>query len=384
MLKLKRILREKGVTQAALAEACHVSPAGITQLLTHGAWPKSIKHSIRLRNKLTAWCEENGVQVTDCLFQREVPQRGNADGHQQPSSEEDSIMLLRRQTLTPEAKKQFGLFSDPFGDLRNSDDMWLSADIRYIREHMQHTATNGGFLAVIGESGAGKSTLRRDLEQRVSDGANPVMLIQPYILAAEDRDAAGKTLKATHIAEAVLRTIAPYRSMPNSPEARFAAVHAALKESHDSGYRHCLVIEEAHSMPIPTLKHLKRFLELEVGFTKLISIILIGQPELLAKLSQRSAGVREVTQRCEITMLKPISVADIHSFIAHRLKRQNCPVEKVINEDGIAELVHRLTDAEGTTHLYPLAVGNFLIAAMNLSASIGAGVIDADVIKGVG
>lgn len=63
-------------------------------------------------------------------------------------------------------------------------------------------------------------------------------------------------------------------------------MHRALKNSYESGYRHVLIIEEAHCLPIATLKHLKRLRELETGFTKLLSIILIGQSATGGKRSR--------------------------------------------------------------------------------------------------
>ena len=51
-------------------------------------------------------------------------------------------------------------------------------------------------------------------------------------------------------------------------------------------------------MNVNTLKHLKRFHELEDGFQRLLSIILIGQPEAKMKLSRAQPRVREVTQHC--------------------------------------------------------------------------------------
>ena len=143
--------------------------------------------------------------------------------------------------------------------------MFTTPDIRYVREALFQTARHGGFLAVIGESGAGKSTLRRDLIERVNRENAPVIVIEPYIIAMEDNDV-GKTLKAAAIAEAIISTIAPLESIKRSQDARFRQLHRVLKDSSQAGFSHVLVIEEAHSLPIPTLKHLKRFFELESGF----------------------------------------------------------------------------------------------------------------------
>jgi len=99
-------------------------------------------------------------------------------------SKEDDSMLLPKQTLQPATRKAFGLFRDPFDELQCAQDMWVSPDIRYVREAMYQTARHGGFLAVEGESGAGKSTLRRDLVNRLAENNDPVLIIEPYVLAS--------------------------------------------------------------------------------------------------------------------------------------------------------------------------------------------------------
>ncbi|MCG9036404.1 hypothetical protein LH436_15850, partial [Laribacter hongkongensis] len=120
-------------------------------------------------------------------------------------------MLLRKQTLFPATRKHFGLFRDPFSDdaIQSHEDMYISPDIRYVREAMLQTAKHGGLLAVVAESGAGKTTLMRDLEDRILRETQPILLIKPYVLAMEDNDQKGKTLKATHIAEAIMAAVAP-------------------------------------------------------------------------------------------------------------------------------------------------------------------------------
>jgi hypothetical protein len=57
----------------------------------------------------------------------------------------------------------------------------------------------------------------------------------------------------------------------SSPEARFRQLHEVLRDSHRTGARHVLLIEEAHCLPVPTLKHLKRYLELKDGMKPLLS-----------------------------------------------------------------------------------------------------------------
>lgn len=383
MLALKHELKALGRSQADLARAVELSPATIAQLINHGLWPRSVDQA-SLRARIRKFVGIESETIFEVMEPPDCHQVAPADcANDNRQSEEDDDMLLRKQTLTPAAKQQFGIHRDPFADLSHADDMWVSPNIRYVRETMYQTAKHGGFLAVVGESGAGKSTVRRDLEQRIETEHQPIILIEPYVLAAEDNDSKGKTLKSTHIAEAILSTVAPLQRPKSSPEARFRQLHQALKDSHQAGNKHCLVIEEAHSLPIPTLKHLKRIMELEVGFTKLVSVILIGQPELLVKLSERNLAVREVVQRCEVVELLPIAPDELDSFLGHRLGRCDIDLANVIDDSGLQALTERLVNRDGDSQLYPLAIGNFLIAAANMAAQIGVPIIDREIIQGV-
>ncbi|RMT61662.1 hypothetical protein ALP29_00239 [Pseudomonas syringae pv. avii] len=393
MLKLKHVLQGVGRPQSALAESLSLSSAAVAQLLNHGQWPRSLDCE-ELQGRIRVFLTEagaNDADIANAFEEVDLPCSSTADPAQvNEPSEEDESMLLPKQTLQPSTRKVFSLFRDPFEELQNAQDMWISPDIRYVRETMYQTARHGGFLAVVGESGAGKSTLRRDLINRIMDANDPVIVIEPYVLASEDNDTKGKSLKSTHIAESMMAAVAPLAKPKSSPEARFAQLHKALKESHAAGYRHCLLIEEAHSLPIPTLKHLKRILELEVGFVKLVSIIMIGQPELDVKLSERNADVREVVQRCERVSLGPVSANLLKDFLTFRFSRAGKQLSDVIDDSGIEAIAARLSQPsrrggreETVSMLYPLAIGNLVNAALNMAADIGAPLVNADVVKGV-
>ncbi|HGO6069934.1 ExeA family protein [Burkholderia vietnamiensis] len=403
MLVLKSVLQRASIKQAELAEHLNLSQAAVAQIVNHGVWPRSLD-DLDLRERILDYLENKGVSDAGKGVFDEVQKVGgptdvlaDTTGHpiSQPNSNTDlnqeESMLLRKQVLAPATRKHFGLFRDPFADdIQSHEDMFVSPDIRYVREAMFQNAKHGGLLAVVAESGGGKTTLMRDLDDRVMRENQPIIVIKPYVLAMEDNDQKGKTLKATHIAEAIMAAVAPLEKVKSSPEARFAQLHKALKESHAAGYQHCLVIDEAHALPIATLKHLKRFFELEMGFKKLLSIILIGQPELKVKLSERNQDVREVVQRCEMVELAPLDGPRLDEYLRFKFGRLDKPVTDVIDASGVDALRARLTmtstrrdRAETVSLLYPLAIGNLLTAAMNLAAGLGVPVVNADVIKGV-
>ena len=243
---------------------------------------------------------------------------------------------------------------------------------------------------MVGESGAGKSTLREDLADRIQREGRPIMMIEPYVLAMEDNDIKGKTLKAVHIAEAVLEAVAPGESPKRSPEARFRQIHRALQESAKAGNKHVLVIEEAHGMPLPTLKHLKRFFELKQGFERLLGIVLIGQTELAQKLSENNPAVREVVQRCEVVTLQPLTDGKLEGYLKHKFARAGADIAAVLDDSAIDAISERLNQRQRTQRgvvetslLYPLAVNNLVSAAINQAAELGFDKVDGDMVRGV-
>lgn len=403
-LNLKTMLVELGIKQADLAAAMGIARPTLGALINHGQWPRSIEQN-PLVQKARKFLKERGVsgQALSTAFEEEkvlepCANTAPAVSLDDPSTTDellkDDAMLLRKQGLAPAAKKHFGLFRDPLADeMASHEDVFVSPDIRFVREGMWQTARHGGFIAVVGESGSGKSTLRKDLIDRINRESQRVIVIEPYVLGMEDNDSKGKTLKAGHIAEAILAAVAPLESVKSSPEARFRQVHRVLRDSRRGGNQHVLLIEEAHGLPIATLKHLKRFFELEDGFTKLISIVLIGQSELRTKLSENDPNVREVVQRCEVIELAPLD-SRLEEYLKFKFERAGKPLAEVIDEKGIDMIRARLTttreqlgarrgDTKAVSLLYPLAVNNLLTACMNLAADLGAPRVSADVVKEV-
>lgn len=392
MSALKQLLKQNSIAQSSLCKPLGVSTATINLFVNHGQRPK--KNPEQFQSLFTEILEAKGIAADQ--IQQALKTASNTENDQASdpldaaTPLEEQLMLLRKQTLTPAAKKNFKLFKNIFTEnIRSSSELFNNGDINYVRESMWQAAKgNSSFIAVVGQSGAGKTTLRRELIDRIEREREPVVVIEPYVLATEDNDIKGKTLKASHIAEAILAALAPSTNAKRSPEARFRQIHNLLKESSRAGHHHLLVIEEAHSLPIPTLKHLKRFIELENGFTPLLSIILIGQDELKIKLAENNQEVREVVQRCEIVTLEPFTQTTLVDYLQHRCKAADRKLSDFIDESGLDAICIKLTRNVGRKNqheslLYPLAVGNLITGAMNVAADLGVPVVTGDLVMEV-
>lgn len=410
MSALKDQLEAAGITQTELCRQLGLSKASVNRIVNAGLYPsrgaemyqrtitallgsaatkQKAQHAVKRTEPFTAAEQTAAISPAPCGAEVSTTKPTTA-----PTEEVD--MLLAKQSITQEAIKHFSLppTRDPFlDDVESPEDVFKTPDIRTVRQALWDNVKHGGMLAVCGESGSGKSTLRRDLIERIESESVSAIVVEPYVLAMEENDQKGKTLKAAHIAEALISRIDPRAKPKRSPEARFAQLHQLLKDSRKAGNKHVLIIEEAHCLPTATLKHLKRFIELEDGFKRLLSIILIGQPELRHKLSEKNQEVREVVQRCYVVELQPLN-QHLGDYLKFKFKRIGVELANVISADGISAIEQRLGyQPTGNTRsmkretmsswLYPLAVGNLVVACINTAASLGVPLVTADVVKGI-
>lgn len=382
-LRLRALCDEHRISYTELSKVAQVSRSAISQLANRGVWPALNRE--QLRTRITEFLHAKGI-TADWTRKQKAPTRATAPGPVTTNTHQETDMLLRKETLSEGTRRHFHLARDPFADPRELADVYTgSADIRYVRESMMDKVRHGGFLAVIGESGSGKSTLREELIDRLQRDAQPVLVAQPYVLAMEDSESKGKILRATQIADSIMATVAPLTRVMSSPDARWRQLHNTLRDSSRAGHRHLLLIEEAHALAIATLKHLKRFLELKDGLRPLLSIILLGQPELAAKLSEQNPEVREVVQRVEVVHLPPLD-SNLGEYLTHRFQRMGLKLGDLIEPAALDALVTRMTTATGTSrgkssNLYPLAVHNVLARAFNLAASLGAPKVTAEMVR---
>ncbi|WP_091571358.1 ExeA family protein [Oryzisolibacter propanilivorax] len=406
-MNLPQDLAVVGSNQSQLARHIGISRAAVTQIVKYRIWPSTRGlHEALLRSSISAYLIAKGLPAERLArtfdeapaaaranAQLQAMAQANNSGPQPgPNQEEDPFMLLRHHSLTPAARQHFKVLRDPFVNELNEDaDVYITEDIRYVRAAMRHTAKHGGMLAVVAESGGGKSTLRQDLIDWINTTGEPITVIEPYVIGMEDSERKGKALKATDITGAVIRAVSPGTPLKQVLQDRAAQMHNILRGSAQVGRRHVLVIEEAHALAVPTLKHLKRFYELQDGFKKLLAIILVGQTELEKKLSEHNPEVREVVQRCEMVKLPPLD-NHVEGYLRHKLERVGLRLEAVFAPDAVeairatlrqsvTETVRGQRTAREQSLCYPLAINNLVTRAMNEAVKIGAPQVNAALIQ---
>lgn len=356
-MTLQDIMTLHNISQPQLAQAVRradgkpYSVAVINRLIKHGEYPKTAAPA-EMQAQIERYFAGLGITETVQWAQTTTQLWETPD----------------MQVLSQQARQVFGLFRSPFiDDVQTRDDVYLSDEQRYIRQNMLFAAKQSGFIAIIGESGAGKTTLKRDLIEGIKQDNEPIILIQPMAI--------DKTrLSAAHLCDAIIEDVSQGTATPKrTMEAKARQIQRLLTDSSRAGNKHCLIIDEAHDLTVPMLKYLKRFWELEDGMRRLLGIVLIGQPELKAKLSERNADLREVVRRCEQVELQPLN-AYVGDYLAHKFKRIGKKFDEVFDPDAMSGLTQRLTRHSGKqsiSMLYPLVVNNTVITALNEAAKLG-------------
>lgn len=405
MMNLPHDLAFVDSNQSQLARHIGISRAAVTQIVKYRCWPttRGLSETL-LKERTLAYLKAKGLpaeRLAQTFDEAPAAPRANAElqamakannsGPQPDNQVEDPFMLLRHHSLSSAARQHFRVPRDPFiNEMNEEADVYITDDIRYVRAAMRQTAKHGGMLAVVAESGGGKSTLRQDLIDWINQTGERITVVEPYVIGMEDSERKGRALMAADITGAVIRAVSPGTPLRQVLQDRAAQMHNILKASAQVGQRHVLIIEEAHALAVPTLKHLKRFYELQDGFKKLLAIILIGQTELEHKLSEHNPEVREVVQRCELVKLPPLD-NHVEPYLRHKLARIGMEFDAVFAKDAVeairttlrqavTETVRGQRQARERSLCFPLAINNLVTRAMNEAVKISAPKVNAALI----
>ncbi len=197
----------------------------------------------------------------------------------------------------------------------NEPPFTLTPDPRYLymsRSHedalmMLHYAItrNKGAAMLTGEIGLGKTTISRKLLETLDPVSFRIVLIVNPILTP------------TQMLQEVLSQLdIPVQSRDR--QVLVQRLHLALLEYYDKGRRVVVMIDEAHLIrSSASFEELRLLLNCQMNDQFLISLLLLGQRELIPKIKKVPALEQRLAVRHQI---KPLDVMDTGELILHRLK----------------------------------------------------------------
>jgi general secretion pathway protein A len=127
-----------------------------------------------------------------------------------------------------------------------------------------------------------------------------------------------------------------------------------LVQERMAGRSVLLVIDEAQNLTLPSLEEIRMLSNLETEKSKLLQIILMGQPDLRDKLERPE--LEQLRQRITVSYhLEPLDADETAKYINHRLARAAVGAPMVFNEDvtariharsgGVPRLINVIADA---------------------------------------
>jgi N-acetylmuramoyl-L-alanine amidase/type II secretory pathway predicted ATPase ExeA len=183
-----------------------------------------------------------------------------------------------------------------------------------------------GFLALIAEPGMGKTTLLYQVLEGLRDTARAAFLFQTqcnsreffqYLLSELGVDSTGMGLVAMH---------------NKLNEMLFAEMLA--------GKRFVLIVDEAQNLDDSVLETIRLLSNFETTNTKLLQIVLAGQPQLGEKLGQKRLA--QLLQRITVVKyLEALSPEETAGYIRHRLKVAGHCGEALFEPEALALIAER-------------------------------------------
>jgi general secretion pathway protein A len=200
----------------------------------------------------------------------------------------------------------YGLREKPFSLSPNPRFLFLAESHREALAHLLYGIDEGeGFIAITGEVGTGKTTICRTLLERLGADTEVAFLFNPSTSPDE-----------------LLRAItAEFGLDVNglSPAEMGDDLNRFLLERKRENRRVLLIVDEAQNLSAGTLEQVRLLSNLETASSKLIQILLLGQPELDRKLE--TSELRQLRQRIGVRWrLDPLSLKETSEYVRYRLR----------------------------------------------------------------
>jgi general secretion pathway protein A len=246
-------------------------------------------------------------------------------------------------------QQYFALNCEPFSIVPDPGFLYPSSQHRQAVAHLKYGLDReGGFVLLTGEVGTGKTTLTRTLLKRL-----PAHVRVAYVL--------NSTLEVTDVLASICQELSidlPKSSKTSLSKNCIDALNSDLIAAHAEGKKTLVVIEEAQNLSPEVLEILRLLSNLETATHKLLHILLVGQPELLETLAQKSQ--RQLNQRVVARFhLLPLEKTDIANYVNHRL--HHAGANREIFENSAMTALYKLT--KGVPRLINLICHHALLAA---------------------
>ena len=258
----------------------------------------------------------------------------------------------------------YGLRELPFELTTNPKYLYLTPRHREALSTLQYGLLAAKALTVvIGEAGTGKTTLlRAALEADSCRKVRCIYLNNPALTRNE-------------FVEMLARNFGLSPDAARSKAALLSELEKVLHERHAHGEVTALVVDEAQSLSDELLEEVRLLANIETANEKLLPLVLVGQPELGARLEL--TGLRQLKQRvalrCEIT---PFDLAETSVYIASRIKTAGGTAFRLFTREAVIR-IHEYS--RGIPRTISVICDNALVSGL----ALGRQPVDRDIVTEV-
>ena len=202
-------------------------------------------------------------------------------------------------------EEHFGLAAKPFGKTPDPSFLYESPQHKEALARLEYAVEEKELALLTGDIGSGKTTLSRALIDRVGEQRPVVLLINPRLTPTQ-----------------LLRQIASNLGItpPRFRHEILDALHTKLYELYEAKREPVLIIDEAQLIPSKaTFDEIRLLTNFQLDDQNLLSVVLIGQPELSARLDREAYA--PLRQRIGLRYaLGPLTAEETREYIEHRIR----------------------------------------------------------------
>ncbi|HXX58450.1 MAG TPA: AAA family ATPase [Thermodesulfovibrionales bacterium] len=200
----------------------------------------------------------------------------------------------------------YGFKVKPFNKTPDPRFLFLSRGHEEALARLHYAVDEKELTVLTGEIGSGKTTLTRALMDALGEGYRIILIVNPRLTSIE--------FIKTVCARMQCDTGSLYKND------LIDALYAKVYEDYKAGITPVLIIDEAHLIPYrETFEEIRLLTNFQMDDTNLLSLILVGQPELRRKLE--SAQLAALRQRIGLFFhLGPIGEDEMKGYIEYRVR----------------------------------------------------------------
>ena len=218
----------------------------------------------------------------------------------------------------------YGLAREPFGVTPDPEFLFMTPGHREVLAQLLYgIQERKGFILVTAEVGMGKTTLLSALRQEldsttavayVSNSMLPFQGILEYMLEEFELEKPGESHAQRHV-----------------------TLQNFLIERHRTGQNTVLILDEAQNLYPQTLEQIRLLSNFETTKEKILQIVLVGQPELQARLEMPE--LRQLKQRIGmLCTIPPMTLMATRNYVRTRLRMAGARDAGLFTDEALSRI----------------------------------------------